>query len=33
MEASIGHVKILVESGGQYIVSNLIGINNTLTFR
>lgn len=33
MEASVGHVKILVESGDHYIVSNLTGLNNTLTFR
>jgi len=33
MEASVGHVKILVESGDKYIVSNLTGLNKTLTFR
>lgn len=33
MEASVGHVKILVESGDKYIVSNLTGLNDTLTFR
>jgi G3E family GTPase len=33
MEASVGHVKILVESGDKYFVSNLTGLNNTLTFR
>lgn len=33
MGASVGHVKILVESGDKYIVSNLTGLNNTLTFR
>lgn len=33
MRASVGHVKILVESGDQYMVSNLTGLNNTLTFR
>lgn len=31
--ASVGHVKILVESGGQYTISNLTGQNSTLTFR
>ena len=33
MGASVGHVKILVESGDKFIVSNLTGLNNTLTFR
>jgi len=33
MGASVGHVKILLESGDKYIVSNLTGLNNTLTFR
>ncbi len=33
MGASVGHVKILVESGGQYTISNLTGPNSTLTFR
>lgn len=33
MEASVGHVKILIEAGAQYIVSNLTGLNKTLTFR
>jgi len=33
MKASVGHVKILVESGNRYLVSNLTGLNNTLTFR
>lgn len=33
MGASVGHLKILVESGDKYIVSNLTGQNNTLTFR
>lgn len=33
MGASVGHVKILVESGDKYIVSNLTGQKNTLTFR
>jgi len=33
MGASVGHVKILLESGNKYVVSNLTGLNNTLTFR
>lgn len=33
MGASVGHVKILIESGDKYIVSNLTGLNSTLTFR
>ena len=33
LEASVGHVKILIESGDKYIVSNLTGLNKTLTFR
>ena len=33
MRASVGHVKILVESGDKYIISNLTGSINTLTFR
>ncbi len=33
MRASVGHVKILVESGSKYIVSNLTGLTDTLTFR
>jgi len=33
MGASVGHVKILLESNDKYIVSNLTGLNNTLTFR
>jgi G3E family GTPase len=33
LEASVGHVKILIESGAKYIVSNLTGLNKTLTFR
>ena len=33
MGASVGHVKILLESGNKYIVSNLTGKNSTLTFR
>jgi G3E family GTPase len=31
--ASVGHVKILVESGGKYTVANLTGKSDTLTFR
>lgn len=31
--ASVGHVKILLESGDKYIVSNLTGLNSTLSFR
>ncbi len=33
MGASVGHVKILLESGDKFIVSNLTGLNSTLTFR
>jgi G3E family GTPase len=33
MSASVGHVKILIESGDQYIVSNLTGTSDTLMFR
>lgn len=33
MEASVGHVKILIESENRYLVSNLTGKSNTLTFR
>ena len=33
LNASVGHVKILIESGDKYIVSNLTGANQTLTFR
>lgn len=33
MGASVGHVKILLESGDKYIVSNLTGLNSTLSFR
>ncbi|HNX55430.1 MAG TPA: hypothetical protein PKO30_07585, partial [Prolixibacteraceae bacterium] len=33
MGASVGHVKILVESGDKYIVANLTGKSATLTFR
>lgn len=31
--ASVGHVKILVESGDQYLIANLTGKGNTLTLR
>lgn len=31
--ASVGHVKILVESGDSYLVANLTGKGNTLTLR
>lgn len=33
MGASVGHVKILVESGDKYLVANLTGKAHTLTFR
>ena len=33
MGASVGHVKILVESGDKFTVSNLTGQSSTLTFR
>ncbi len=33
IEASVGHVKILIESENRYLVSNLTGKSNTLTFR
>lgn len=33
MGASVGHVKILVESDDRYIASNLTGSNSTLKFR
>jgi G3E family GTPase len=33
MDASVGHVKILMESGNQFLVSNLTGPSHTLTFR
>lgn len=33
MDASVGHVKILLDSDDKYIVSNLTGVSNTLTFR
>jgi len=33
MKASVGHVKILFESGENYRIANLTGLNNTLNFR
>ena len=33
MKSSVGHVKMLIESEDRYIISNLTGLNNTLTFR
>lgn len=33
MNASVGHLKILLESGENYLVSNLTGLNATLSFR
>lgn len=33
IDAPVGHVKILVESGDKYLVSNLTGKGNTLAFR
>lgn len=33
LKASVGHVKIMVETESKYIVSNLTGQNSTLTFR
>lgn len=33
MKASVGHVKILIESGENYLVGNLTGLNDTLNFR
>lgn len=33
MKASVGHVKILIESGDNYLIGNLTGLNNTLSFR
>jgi hypothetical protein len=33
MNASVGHVKVLVESGDKYVVANLTGKSDTLTFR
>lgn len=33
MKASVGHVKVLIESGENYRVGNLTGLNDTLSFR
>ena len=33
MNASVGHLKILLESGENYLISNLTGLNDTLSFR
>ncbi len=33
MKASVGHVKILLESGENYMIGNLTGLNETLSFR
>ena len=33
MKASVGHVKILIESETNYLVSNLTGLNESLNFR
>jgi len=33
MNASVGHLKILLESGEDYLISNLTGLNDTLSFR
>jgi len=33
INASVGHVKILIESGENYLVGNLTGLNETLNFR
>lgn len=33
MKASVGHVKILIESGENYLIGNLTGLNDTLSFR
>lgn len=33
MNASVGHVKILIESGENYLIGNLTGLNDTLSFR
>jgi G3E family GTPase len=33
MKASVGHVKLLIESGENYWVGNLTGLNDTLSFR
>lgn len=33
LKASVGHVKILLEAGDQYIAGNLTGLANTINFR
>lgn len=33
INASVGHVKVLLESGENYMIANLTGMNNTLSFR
>lgn len=33
MKASVGHVKILIESGENYRIGNITGLNDTLSFR
>lgn len=33
MKASVGHVKILIESDENYLIGNLTGLNDTLSFR
>ena len=33
MKASVGHVKMLIESGENYLIGNLTGRNETLNFR
>lgn len=32
-KASVGHVKIILETGDNYLTGNLTGLNNTLNFR
>ena len=33
LKSSVGHVKILIESGESYLIGNLTGLNETLSFR
>jgi len=33
MKASVGHLKIILESGENYLIANLTGLNSTLNFR
>ena len=33
MKASVGHIKMLIESGENYLIGNLTGRNETLSFR